>query len=194
MKYILPALPYEHNALEPVISSETIEIHYGKHALNYMNKLNDMITGTAYEDMLLEDIIRSSSASLFNNASQTWNHIFYFTTFSPDGRREPFGELAEAINDRWESFENFQEIFMQTGVAIFGSGWVWLCSDDKGHLTIRAGQNAENPLTEGLVPLLTFDVWEHAYYIDYRNRRDAHLAQLWSIVDWAVVEARYKNR
>lgn len=194
MKYSLPQLPYTHHALEPAISRETIDIHYGKHTQAYMNNLNDMIAGTEYEDMSLEQIIFSSTASLFNNASQTWNHIFYFSTFSPHGLRHPQGVLAAAIARKWETFENFCEVFMQAGVSLFGSGWVWLCSDNEGNLTIRAMSNAGNPLTEGLVPLLTFDVWEHAYYVDYRNRRDIHLSQLWSIVDWAVVEQRYTNR
>lgn len=192
MKYTLPALPYPEHALEPVISRETIQIHYGKHAQTYLNNLNDMIAGTEYEDMSLEDTIRSSAGSLFNNAAQTWNHIFYFNTFSPDARVAPQGSLAQAIVRHWETFENFQEVFVQTGKSLFGSGWVWLCSDDAGHLGIRAESNAGNPLIEGLTPLLTFDVWEHAYYIDYRNRRDNHLQQLWSIVDWRVVESRYK--
>lgn len=192
MKYTLPALPYPEHALEPVISRETIQIHYGKHAQTYLNNLNDMIAGTEYEDMSLEDTIRSSAGSLFNNAAQTWNHIFYFNTFSPDARVVPQGSLAQAIVRHWETFENFQEVFVQTGKSLFGSGWVWLCSDDTGHLGIRAESNAGNPLIEGLTPLLAFDVWEHAYYIDYRNRRDNHLQQLWSIVDWRVVESRYK--
>lgn len=192
MKYTLPALPYPEHALEPVISRETIQIHYGKHAQTYLNNLNDMIAGTEYEDMSLEDTIRSSAGSLFNNAAQTWNHIFYFNTFSPDARVAPQGSLAQAIVRHWETFENFQEVFVQTGKSLFGSGWVWLCSDDAGHLGIRAESNAGNPLIEGLTPLLAFDVWEHAYYIDYRNRRDNHLQQLWSIVDWRVVESRYK--
>ena len=192
MKYTLPALPYPEHALEPVISRETIQIHYGKHAQTYLNNLNDMIAGTEYEDMSLEDTIRSSAGSLFNNAAQTWNHIFYFNTLSPDARVAPQGSLAHAIVRHWETFENFQEVFVQMGKSLFGSGWVWLCSDDSGHLGIRAESNAGNPLIEGLTPLLAFDVWEHAYYIDYRNRRDNHLQQLWSIVDWRVVESRYK--
>ena len=192
MKYTLPTLAYGVEALEPVISRETIEVHYGRHEQAYINKMNDMIAGTDYEDMTVEEIILSSDGSLFNNASQAWNHIFYFSTFSPEARRFPTGSLAHAIERHWETFENFQEIFEQTGVSLFGSGWVWLCSDRNGHLGIRAESNAGNPMTEGLIPLLAFDVWEHAYYIDYRNRRDAHLHRLWDIVDWAIVEERYK--
>ena len=192
MKFSLPALPYNDAALEPVISRETVDVHYRSHEQAYINKLNDMIAGTKYEDMSLEDVIISSSGALFNNASQSWNHIFYFNTFSPHAKHRPTGNLMKAIERHWETFENFCEIFVQTGVSLFGSGWVWLCSDDKGHLGIRALSNAGNPLIEGLTPLLTFDVWEHAYYIDYRNRRDSHLQRLWQIVDWSVVESRYK--
>ena len=192
MKFSLPALPYNDAALEPVISCETVDVHYRRHEQAYINKLNDMIAGTKYEDMSLEDVIISSSGALFNNASQSWNHIFYFNTFSPHAKHRPTGNLMKAIERHWETFENFCEIFVQTGMSLFGSGWVWLCSDDKGHLGIRALSNAGNPLIEGLTPLLTFDVWEHAYYIDYRNRRDSHLQRLWQIVDWSVVESRYK--
>ena len=193
MKYSLQPLPYGDDALEPIISRDTIRVHYGKHELGYINKLNDMIAGTEYETMSLEDIIRSSSGSLFNNAAQVWNHQFYFLTFTPHIRRHPVGALATAIERHWETFETFCEVFMQSGMSLFGSGWVWLCSDDEGHLGIRALSNAGNPLTEGLIPLLTFDVWEHAYYIDYRNRRDAHLHNLWQLVDWSVVESRYNK-
>ena len=194
MKYKLPTLPYDDAALEPVISCETIDIHYRRHEQTYINKLNDMIAGTEYEDMSLEDIICSSSGSLFNNASQAWNHIFYFHTFSPRAQHKPSQVLMQAIEHHWETFENFREIFVQSGLALFGSGWVWLCCDDHGHLGIRALSNAGNPLVEGLTPLLAFDVWEHAYYIDYRNRRDSHLQRLWEIVDWEIVEQRYKFR
>ncbi|MBR5844019.1 MAG: superoxide dismutase [Bacteroidaceae bacterium] len=192
MKYSLPALSYNDAALEPTMSCETVEVHYRRHEQAYINKLNDMIAGTDYEDMSLEDVIRSSSGALFNNAAQVWNHIFYFNTLSPRAQRRPTGSLLAAIERHWETFENFCEIFVQNGVSLFGSGWVWLCSDDHGHLGIRALSNAGNPLVEGLTPLLAFDVWEHAYYIDYRNRRDSHLHRLWAIVDWSVVEKRYK--
>lgn len=193
MKYSLQPLPYGDDSLEPIISRDTVRVHYGKHELGYINKLNDMIAGTEYEAMSLEDIIRSSSGALFNNAAQAWNHRFYFLTFTPHTRQHPVGALSAAIERHWETFENFCEVFMQSGMSLFGSGWVWLCSDDEGHLGIRALSNAGNPLTEGLIPLLTFDVWEHAYYIDYRNRRDAHLRNLWQLVDWGVVESRYNK-
>ena len=141
--------------------------------------------------MDLEEIITSSKGPLFNNASQAWNHIFYFFTFSPDGSREPSGELRRAIDRDFGSFDKFKEAFVEAGVGLFGSGWVWLSRDNDGKLVITQGPNASNPLTEGLTPLLTFDVWEHAYYLDYQNRRADALKALWDIVDWDVVEGRY---
>ncbi len=191
MKYEQPKLPYGRDALMPAISAETVDFHYGKHEKAYIDNLNRLIAGTEFEDMSLEDIIVKSDGTLFNNASQAWNHIFYFFTFSPDGSREPSGELREAIDREFGSFENFKEAFVDAGVGLFGSGWVWLCRDDDGKLSIIRGSNAQNPMTDGLTPLLTFDVWEHAYYIDYRNRRADALKALWDIVDWDVVESRY---
>ncbi len=192
MKYHLIDLPYEDRSLEPVISKETLQIHYGKHEKAYMDKLNELIAGTKYEDYSLEDIIISSDGTLFNNAAQVWNHIFYFFTFSPDGRRLPQGRLFDAIKQEWGSFESFQSAFEQAGVSLFGSGWVWLCSDKEGKLVIITESNAGNPLTKGFTPLLVFDVWEHAYYIDYRNRRADHLKSLWEVIDWSIVEERYQ--
>jgi len=191
MKYEQPKLPYAENALEPVISAETIRYHYGKHEKAYIDNLNRLIKGTEHEDSELEDIIEKAGGPLFNNASQAWNHIFYFFTFSPDGSREPGGELRAAIDRDFGSFEKFKEAFVQAGAGLFGSGWVWLSRDDDGKLFITQGGNAGNPLTDGLTPLLTFDVWEHAYYIDYRNARADYLNSLWNIVDWDVVESRY---
>ena len=193
MKYTLPALPYPEHVLEPVISRETIQIHYGKHAQTYLNNLNDMIAGTEYEDMSLEDTIRSSAGSLFNNAAQTWNHIFYFNTFSPDARVAPQGSLAHAIVRHWETFENFQEVFVQMGKSLFGSGWVWLATDRDGRLYVIAKPNAGTPLTDGLTPLLSIDLWEHAYYIDYRNMRKDAINNLWKVIDWNKIEERYNN-
>lgn len=141
--------------------------------------------------MALEEIIVNAKGPLFNNASQAWNHIFYFFTFSPNGSREPGGDLRKAIDRDFGSFEKFKEAFVDAGVGLFGSGWVWLCRDDDGKLIITQGSNAQNPLTDGLTPLLTFDVWEHAYYLDYQNRRADALKALWDIVDWDVVESRY---
>ena len=191
MKYEQPDLPYSRDALAPAISAETVDYHYGKHEKAYIDNLNRLIKGTEFEDMDLEEIIVNSEGPLFNNASQAWNHIFYFFTFSPDGSREPGGELRKAIDRDFGSFEKFKEAFVEAGVGLFGSGWVWLCRDDDGKLLITQGSNAKNPLTDGLTPLLVFDVWEHAYYLDYQNRRADALKALWDIVDWDVVESRY---
>lgn len=193
MTYTQPELPYEENALAPAISAETIKFHYGKHEKAYIDNLNKLIQGSEYEDMELEEVIKHASGPLFNNASQAWNHIFYFFTFSPDGGGEPQGALREAIERDFGSFEDFKKAFVDAGVGLFGSGWVWLSRDNKGKLFITQGPNAGNPLTEGLVPLLTFDVWEHAYYLDYQNLRAKALDALWSIVDWKIVEGRYEG-
>lgn len=190
--YSLPDLPYADDALAPVISSETVHYHYGKHERAYIDNLNKMIKGTKFEDMELEDIIRSSESALFNNASQAWNHIFYFFTFSPSGAREPSGELRKAIDLQFGSFDDFKREFVDAGVKLFGSGWVWLVCDEEGKLMIVQKSNAGNPLTDGLIPLMTFDVWEHAYYLDYQNRRAEALDRLWTVVDWDVVSSRYE--
>ena len=189
--YSQPRLPYAPDALTPAISQETVEFHYGKHEKAYIENLNKLIEGTEYEDMELEDIIRSSSGTLFNNASQAWNHIFYFFSFSPDGGGEPTGRLRAAIDEQFGSFEAFKDNFVKAGATLFGSGWVWLSKDADGNLFITQQPNAGNPMTDGLTPLLTFDVWEHAYYLDYQNRRADALKALWDIVDWDVVEGRY---
>lgn len=189
--YVQPRLPYAPDALAPAISQETVDFHYGKHEKAYIDNLNKLIEGTEYEDMALEDIIRNASGPLFNNASQAWNHIFYFFTFSPDGGGEPDGDLRKAIDRDFGSFEKFKEDFEKAGVGLFGSGWVWLSRDNDGKLFITQGSNASNPLTDGLTPLLTFDVWEHAYYLDYQNRRADALKRLWDIIDWDVVASRY---
>lgn len=191
MTYTQPDLPYAQDALEPAISAETIQYHYGKHEKAYIENLNRLIKGTEFEDSNLEEVIVRSSGALFNNASQAWNHIFYFFSFSPDGGGEPTGDLRRAIDRDFGSFENFRRAFVDAGVGLFGSGWVWLSKDNDGKLFITQGANAENPLTSGLTPLLTFDVWEHAYYLDYQNRRKDALEALWTIVDWDVIESRY---
>lgn len=191
MTYEQPRLPYDNDALEPVISSETIGYHYGKHEKAYIDNLNRLIKGSGFEDMELEEVIAKAKGALFNNAAQAWNHIFYFFTFSPDAKHEPTGELRKAIDRDFGSFENFKQAFEEAGVGLFGSGWVWLSRDDKGKLSITQCHNADNPITSGLTPLLTFDVWEHAYYLDYRNRRADALKRLWDIVDWETVESRY---
>lgn len=191
MVYTLPELPYATDALAPVISRDTIEYHYGKHERTYIDNLNRLIKDTKYEDMELEDIIRSAEGPVFNNASQAWNHIFYFFTFSPEGSRDPEGRLRHAIDEQFGSLEQFKREFEEAGVSIFGSGWVWLSKDKDGKLFITKTSNAGNPLTDGLTPLLTFDVWEHAYYLDYRNRRAEAMKEWWKIVDWDIVSSRY---
>jgi Fe-Mn family superoxide dismutase len=191
MNYEQPQLPYEADALEPAISARTVDFHYGKHEKAYIENLNRLIKGTEFEDLELEEVIARAKGPLFNNASQAWNHIFYFFSFSPDGAREPSGRLREAIDRDFGSFEKFKEAFVDAGVGLFGSGWVWLSRDDNGKLFISQGPNAGNPITEGLTPLLCFDVWEHAYYLDYQNRRADALRKLWDIVDWDIVDNRY---
>jgi Fe-Mn family superoxide dismutase len=191
MTYQQPELPYDDEALAPNISRETVEFHYGVHEKTYIDNLNRLIKGTEYEDMELEDIIASAKGELFNNAAQAWNHIFYFFSFSPDGSNAPSGELLRVINRDFGSFDKFKKDFVAAGTSIFGSGWVWLSRDDGGKLVITKSLNAENPLTSGLTPLLTFDVWEHAYYLDYQNRRADALNALWKIIDWDVIESRY---
>ena len=191
MKYSQPQLPYAADALEPAISRRTVDFHYGKHEKAYIDNLNNLIEGTEFADLPLEEIIHDAKGPLFNNASQAWNHIFYFFSFSPDGGGEPEGELREAIDRDFGSFENFKKEFVDAGVKLFGSGWVWLSRDNDGKLFITQEGNAGNPITTGLTPILTFDVWEHAYYLDYQNRRADALNALWDIIDWPIVEGRY---
>lgn len=191
MKYTKPQLPYAEDALEPVISRRTIEFHYGKHEQVYIDNLNKLIEGTEFAELPLEDVIHDAKGPLFNNASQAWNHIFYFFSFSPDGGGEPEGDLRKAIDRDFGSFENFKKEFVDAGTKLFGSGWVWLSRDNSGRLFITQEGNAGNPITDGLTPILTFDVWEHAYYLDYQNRRADALNALWDIIDWPIVEARY---
>lgn len=191
MTYTQPELPYATDALEPVISKETIEYHYGKHEKAYIDNLNKLIKGSQFEDMDLEEVIVNAKGPLYNNAAQAWNHIFYFFSFTPNGGGEPEGELRKAIDRDFGSFDNFKKAFEDAGASLFGSGWVWLSSDENGKLFITQTSNAGNPLTDGLTPLLTFDVWEHAYYLDYQNRRADYLKNLWRIIDWDVVESRY---
>jgi len=184
-------LPYAANALEPVIGKQTIEIHHGKHLQAYVNNLNNLVKGTKFENADLDAIVKESDGGIFNNAGQIKNHNLYFTQFSPTGGGKPSGRLAKAIDETWGTFENFQKEFEAGGVGLFGSGWVWLAANNEGKLLIVKEFNAGNPLTKGLTPLLTFDVWEHAYYLDFQNRRADHLNSLWKIVDWKVVESRY---
>ncbi len=190
-KFEFMALPYAQDALEPVISSATIGFHYGKHLLTYVNNLNALVEGTPWAEKTLEDIVRDSEGGMRNNAGQILNHEMYFEQFkSPTENNAPTGKIADAITKSFGSFEAFQKEFNQKGATLFGSGWVWLSADKDGKLVITQETNAANPIQKGLTPLLTFDVWEHAYYLDYQNRRADHLAALWNIIDWQVVEKR----
>lgn len=189
----LIALPYAPDALEPFISSATIELHHGKHLQAYVDNLNRLVRGTRFAGLPLETIVAESDGALFNNAGQTLNHNLYFMQFAPQGGGEPVGELAEAINRTWGSFDNFRQAFVKAGTGLFGSGWVWLAKDGNGALCILQEPNGGNPVTKGLTPLLGFDVWEHAYYLDYQNRRADHLNALWNIIDWNVVGQRYSG-
>ena len=191
MKFELIKLPYAADALEPVISKATIEFHHGKHLQAYVNNLNNLIPGTKFENAPLEQIVAESDGAIFNNAGQILNHNLYFTQFSPNGGGEPKGKLAEAIKATWGSFDNFKKEFNAAGAGLFGSGWVWLAKDKDGKLSITKEANGSNPVAKGLTPILGFDVWEHAYYLDYQNRRPNHLNALWQIVDWDAVGKRY---
>lgn len=187
MVHALPELPYAKNALEPHISAETIEYHYGKHHQAYVNNLNNLIPGTEFENLSLEEIIMKSSGGVFNNAAQVWNHTFYWHCLSPNGGGEPSGALAEAINKAFGSFDEFKKKFTQTAITTFGSGWAWLVRDKDGALAIVSTSNAATPMAAGHKALLTCDVWEHAYYIDYRNARPSYVDHFWSLVNWDFV-------
>lgn len=190
--FTLMTLPYASDALEPVISRETIEFHYGKHLQTYVDNLNKLVAGTEFETMPLEEIVCKSQGAIFNNAGQILNHNLYFGQFkSPSPVTDIPSPLLDAIIRDFGSFEAFQKEFEQKGVTLFGSGWVWLSADKDGKLVITQETNANNPITKGLKPLLTMDVWEHAYYIDYRNRRAAHLQALWQIINWDEINRRY---
>ncbi len=194
--FSLITLPYSADALEPVISQETIEYHHGKHLQTYVDNLNKLVAGTEFESMPLEQIVAKSQGAIFNNAGQILNHNLYFLQFKPyeDPKSEiinPKSEILKAINRDFGSFEAFKAEFEQKGITLFGSGWVWLAADKDGKLVITQEPNAGNPVTKGLKPLLTMDVWEHAYYIDYRNRRAAHLQSLWQIINWDEINRRY---
>jgi len=187
MEHTLPALPYSQEALEPIISRETLEYHYSKHHQAYVTNLNKLITGTEFENLSLEEIILKSSGGIFNNAAQIFNHTFYWNCLAPNAGGEPSGKTAEAINQAFGSFAAFKEKFSQTAVGTFGSGWAWLVKDKDGILEIVSTSNAGNPLTDGQKPLLTCDVWEHAYYIDYRNARPSYVEKFWDLVNWDFV-------
>lgn len=188
----LPALPYPQDALAPHISPETLEFHYGKHHKTYVDKLNGMLPGSEFEGKSLEEIIKSSSGGVFNNAAQIWNHTFYWNSLSPNGGGEATGAIAEAINAAFGSFDKFKEELTNSAVGNFGSGWTWLVKKSDGSLAIVNTSNAETPLTDSSVtPLLTVDVWEHAYYIDYRNARPKYLGAFWSLVNWQFVNDNF---
>ena len=190
-KFELMALPYAADALEPVISKETIGFHHGKHLLAYVNNLNGLLEGSPLADLPLEEIVKKGEGGILNNAGQILNHELYFGQFAaPKEDNKPVGKIADAIARDFGSFEAFKEEFQKKGATLFGSGWVWLSADKDGKLVITQETNAANPVQRGLKPLLTFDVWEHAYYLDYQNRRPDHLAALWQIVNWEVVESR----
>ncbi|MBP3716343.1 MAG: superoxide dismutase [Paludibacteraceae bacterium] len=194
-KIALTALPYTEDALEPVISRQTISIHHGKHLQAYVNNLNNLLPGSGYEGKDLIEIVKSSKGGIFNNAGQILNHELYFKQFrTPQSDNQPKGNIAAAIVRDFGSFEAFKEEFQKKGATLFGSGWVWLSADTEGKLVITQEQNASNPAVSGNKPLLTFDVWEHAYYLDYQNRRPDHLSALWSIINWEVVEERYNAK
>ncbi len=188
MSFELPALPYEKNALEPHISAETLEYHYGKHHNAYVVNLNNLLKGSKFEGLSLEEIVKASDGGIFNNAAQVWNHTFYWHCLSPQGGGEPEGKLAEAINQAFGSFAAFKQQFSDAAVKNFGAGWTWLVQKPEGSLAIVNTSNAATPLTGDDKPLLTVDVWEHAYYIDYRNARPAYLENFWALVNWAFVE------
>lgn len=192
MAFELPALPYEKNALEPHISAETLEYHYGKHHATYVSKLNDAVKGTDLESKSLEDIIKSEKGGLFNNAAQVWNHTFYWNCLAPNGGGAPTGAVADAINNKWGSFEKFQEEFNASAAGNFGSGWTWLVKKADGSVEIMNTDDADTPVAhDGVTPLLTVDVWEHAYYIDYRNSRPNYLEAFWKLVNWEFVNKNF---
>ncbi|MFN2332102.1 MAG: superoxide dismutase [Halomonas sp.] len=193
MAFELPALPYDKSALEPHMSAETLEYHYGRHHQGYVTKLNELIHGTADASKSLEEIITSSSGALFNQAAQVWNHTFYWHCLAPNGGGEPIGPLAEAINAKFGSFDTFKEAFNAHAVANFGSGWTWLIKTAEGGVDIVNTRNADTPIAHDQVPLMTIDVWEHAYYIDYRNVRLEYLQSVWNVLNWDFVAQNFAD-
>ena len=193
MHFELPPLPYEKNALEPHISAETIEYHYGKHHNTYVTNLNNLIANTEYDGKSLEEIIKSSTGVIFNNAAQVWNHTFYWNCLTPGGGGEPAGALLEAITKKFGSFDEFKKLFTQKAITTFGSGWAWLVKNADNTLEIISTSNAETPMTGGKTALLTCDVWEHGYYIDYRNARPDYVAAFWNLVNWDFVVKNFSE-
>ena len=192
MSYHMPQLPYAKDALSPVISPETIDYHYGKHLQTYVNNLNQLVPGTPFEGKTVEEIVAvAPDGAIFNNAGQVLNHTLYFLQFTPNPERlVPQGKLAEAIRRDFGNFENFKDEMTQAATTLFGSGWAWLAMTQEGKLVIVKEANGSNPIRQGMTPLLGFDVWEHAYYLDYQNRRTDHLSKLWDIIDWKTIEKR----
>lgn len=191
MTFELPVLPYANDALEPYISERTIEYHYGKHHRAYVTNVNNLTEGTPFENASLEDIIMKAEGGIFNNGAQVWNHTFYFMQFSTDGCNEPKDELKDAINAKFGSFQTFKEAFTKAATTLFGSGWAWLVVDENGNLEIVQTSNAGNPLKLNKKPLMTCDVWEHAYYIDKKNLRPKYIEDFWKILDWKVISERF---
>ncbi len=187
----LPKLPYALNALEPFISGKTFGFHYGKHHQAYVTNVNKLTAGTEFENASLETIIEKAEGGIFNNGAQVWNHSFYFLSFSPNAKSTPEGKLAEAINRDFGSLDVFKEKFSKAAATLFGSGWAWLVENKDGRLEIIQTSNAANPLRDGYKPLMTCDVWEHAYYLDQQNKRPAYVENFWKVLDWTVVERRY---
>ncbi|MCC8087794.1 MAG: superoxide dismutase [Rikenellaceae bacterium] len=194
--FTLPELPYGPDALSPVMSRETIKYHHGKHVQSYVDKLNDLIIGTPFENSTLTEIVKSATGNIFNNGAQIVNHILFFDGLGPESETKdhPEGELYTAIIRDFGSFEDFKNKFEESGNSLFGSGWVWLVSDNTGNLEILKTGNADNPIREGKIPLIAVDLWEHSYYIDYRNQRNTYLGNIWRITDWDMVEERYSQR
>jgi len=190
MAYELPALPYDLNALEPQISKETLEYHYGKHHAGYVKNLNGLVAGTDFENSGLEEIVKKADGGIFNNGAQVWNHTFYWNCMAPDGGGEPTGALLNAIKSDFGSYEAFKEQFSKAAATLFGSGWAWLVKSPSGKLEIVQESNAGNPLRNGKEPIMTCDVWEHAYYIDKRNLRPAYIEDFWKVVDWNTIGKR----
>lgn len=193
MTFALPELPYAKDALEPYISAETLEYHYGKHHNTYVNNLNKLIADSEFADATLEDIIKKASGGLFNNAAQVWNHTFYWNCLSPNSSKTPTGAIADAINSSFGSFDKFKEQFTQSAAGNFGSGWTWLVKEADGSVAILNTSNADTPMTQGKTAVLTCDVWEHAYYIDYRNARPEYLGAFWNIVNWDFVNQNFES-
>ena len=192
--FTMVPLPYDYTALAPEISEETLHYHHDKHYATYVAKLNELVAGTPYERMTLDEVVEKSDGAIFNNAAQAWNHEFYFDALSPAPQHEPEGALRKAIDAQFGSFDKFKEQMTAAATSLFSSGWVWLVEDKTGHLSIFSAQNADNPLRHGLYPLFCIDVWEHAYYIDYRNARADSVKALWNRVDWKKIDERYDKR